>query len=645
MAKSTHAIRAGQAFVELFADETRLVRGLKRAAARLKAFGGAVRTMGLQTTAAASAMAAPLAASVKLFTEHGDGLAKMARRTGIGVEALSELQYAAGQSGVEVAELENGVRRMQRTLYDAGRGLSTATDALADLGLTADDLADLSPERQFKLLADRISQVQDPTRRAALAMVLFGRSGTQLLPMLADGAAGIESLQAEARRLGLTMRTQDAVAAEVFGDAMDRLSKVVKMGMFRIGAALVPILQRLTEKLTDLAVRTNDWISANSGIIVSAMKVTAAVAAGGMALVALGTAISGLGSALGVLATMITVAATVFRVMVGLLAMPLGPIGVLITAIAALGAIFVAFSGVGSRVLAWLGEKFAILKGEVLTACRGIADALADGNIALAAQILWLSLKMEFLRGVSAVKTLWAEGWAWIQGRVAEVAYAILDSWDRLIHGLKAGWSTFTSWHQGVVEKWAGWIAKKMIWVQGLFDTALDVEAAQAAVDDQVEHERTRIAREHKDKLDALKEEARVERAHRDAAHQAILADIAAEKEARIQAAQEALAAARSQWADSIKESRDGDHSPWTQKDQAKLDAMNGDYTPDTIANASEQAAETMRTHVTGTFNAMATLSLQGSQDKSIEENTKRSADYLKRIEMRMRAGESATFS
>ena len=245
---STHAIRAGQAFVELFADETKLVRGLKRAKAKLKAFGGAVRTMGLQTTAAASAMAAPLAASVKLFTEHGDGMAKMARRTGIGVEALSELQYAAGQSGVEVAELENGVRRMQRTIYDAGRGLSTATDALADLGLTVGDLADLSPERQFKLLADRISQVQDPTRRAALAMVLFGRSGTQLLPMLADGAAGIESLQAEARRLGLTMRTRDAVAAEVFGDAMDRLSKVVKMGMFRIGAALVPILQRLTEK-------------------------------------------------------------------------------------------------------------------------------------------------------------------------------------------------------------------------------------------------------------------------------------------------------------------------------------------------------------------------------------------------------------
>src|SRR5690606_36333090 len=134
--------------------------------------------------------------------------------------------------------LENGLRRMQRTIYDAGRGLSTATDALADLGLTAEDLAGLSPEQQFKLLAERISQIEDPTLKAALAMGIFGRSGTQLLPLFASGARGIEMLQAEARRLGLTMSGEDAKAAEEFSDALDRLWQVVNMGVFRVGAAL-----------------------------------------------------------------------------------------------------------------------------------------------------------------------------------------------------------------------------------------------------------------------------------------------------------------------------------------------------------------------------------------------------------------------
>ena len=38
MAGSTGAIRAGRAFVELFADDSKLVRGLRRASAKLKAF-------------------------------------------------------------------------------------------------------------------------------------------------------------------------------------------------------------------------------------------------------------------------------------------------------------------------------------------------------------------------------------------------------------------------------------------------------------------------------------------------------------------------------------------------------------------------------------------------------------------------------
>ena len=128
----TQGIRAGRAFVELFADDSKLVRGLRQAERRLRAFGDSIRNFGFKLTALGSAMLAPLVASAKLFIGYGDQVAKMAKRTGLSVEALSELQYAAGQSGVEVATLENGLRRMQRSIYDAGRGLSTATDGLSD---------------------------------------------------------------------------------------------------------------------------------------------------------------------------------------------------------------------------------------------------------------------------------------------------------------------------------------------------------------------------------------------------------------------------------------------------------------------------------------------------------------------------------
>jgi hypothetical protein len=45
---NTGAIRAGRAFVELFADDSKLVRGLRRAEKKLKAFGDSVRGFGLK---------------------------------------------------------------------------------------------------------------------------------------------------------------------------------------------------------------------------------------------------------------------------------------------------------------------------------------------------------------------------------------------------------------------------------------------------------------------------------------------------------------------------------------------------------------------------------------------------------------------
>ena len=42
----TNALRAGRAYVELFAKDGRLVKGLKRASARLQAFGASVAMMG-----------------------------------------------------------------------------------------------------------------------------------------------------------------------------------------------------------------------------------------------------------------------------------------------------------------------------------------------------------------------------------------------------------------------------------------------------------------------------------------------------------------------------------------------------------------------------------------------------------------------
>lgn len=310
MASKAGAIRAGRAFVEFFGDDTQLQRTMMGVRNRLSGFSRSVGAMGRDLLRTSAMILAPLVATGKLFATMGDQVEKMSRRTGIAVESLSQLTFAASQSGTSIDDLEKSVRRMQRTVYDADRGLSTATDALNDLGLSTDDLRNKSPEEQFLLIADRLSKVADMSKRAAIAQQIFGRSGTAMLPMLEDGAAGIEALMRKAEELGLVISTRDAKAAAEFTDEMDIMQRVLKMTAFTVGSELLPVLREAVNWISENGKGVARWVRENGpllrqlltwagrmAVVAGGMLVLAKVA--GMAAWAIGTAVTA-GKALGV---------------------------------------------------------------------------------------------------------------------------------------------------------------------------------------------------------------------------------------------------------------------------------------------------------------------------------------------------------
>jgi hypothetical protein len=490
-------IRAGRAFVELFADDSQLVRGLKSAERRLKAFGAGVRSIGVQLFALGAGVAAPLAAATNVFADMGDKLAKMSVRTGISVEALSELGYAAEQSGADLDSLEVGVRKMQKFLFEASKGSRAAGATLSKLGLQFADLNGLSPDQQLALVADRLANVQDPALKAALAMEIFGKSGTSLLPLMQDGAKGIEELRQQARDLGLTISTEDAKAAETFGDRLSDLWKVIKSGVFAVGAALAPLLQDLAIRATRIVKVTADWVRQNKNLIVTVFKVAVGVAAGGAALIALGTIISGIGAAFGIAASVITGVGTALGVIGTIVGALLSPIGLVAAAVVGLGAYLLYVSGTGGHALAWLGGKFNALKEMAVQAWGGIADALAAGDLALAARILWLTLKMEWQKGVNTlnqvwvkVKTFFLSVWtdaAFGAAKIATNAWATLQAgWTETVDFLADAWSVFTT---GLTKTWntaVGFIRKAWVRLKSLFDSDLDAEAEITRINEEV---------------------------------------------------------------------------------------------------------------------------------------------------------------
>lgn len=285
-----NAVRAGKAFVEVVTDNTALERGLHAAQARLKAFGAVLGAIGTPMAALGGAVAGALLGAVKTFASVGDAIDEMSARTGVSAEALSELGYAAEQSGADIETLETGLRKMQKLTAEAATGSATAAEALARLGLGVQDLTSLNPEQQFKLIADRMSQIADPTQRAALAMELFGRNGTRLLPMLAGGAKGLEEFQARARALGLTISTETARNAGRLNDELSAMWRVARAGVFVVGEALAPALKEYSEKMIRAIVAATRWIKEHRELVVTALKVGVAIGGIGTALVAVSAA-------------------------------------------------------------------------------------------------------------------------------------------------------------------------------------------------------------------------------------------------------------------------------------------------------------------------------------------------------------------
>src|SRR3990167_189493 len=151
----------------------------------------------------------------KSAIDNADQLGKMAQKTGIAVEALSTLSFAARISNVENGELTIGLRQLAKSIVEASTGTGEGADAFDKLGIAVRDAQGRvkDSETVLKDVADAFAKMGDGSAKSELAMRLFGRSGTQLIPLLNEGRAGIEKLQAQARALGLEISDNTAKAA------------------------------------------------------------------------------------------------------------------------------------------------------------------------------------------------------------------------------------------------------------------------------------------------------------------------------------------------------------------------------------------------------------------------------------------------
>lgn len=225
-----------------------------------------------------------------LITKFGglaDSYDRIAKRTGIAASTWSEYAHAAQITGTSIESMEQALKGAQKLALDAATGTSEATNKLRLVGLQADDLAGLSTEEMFEKLALAVARIEDPTKRAAVAMKLFEDSGTQILPLLDQGEQGILALKQEAHELGVVVSDEAVASGAEFVDSLGRV-KAASAGVSNIVVGSVtPALTSLFNRISQLLSRFQMWSRGNGELIRTIAGVSARVLALGSSVGAL----------------------------------------------------------------------------------------------------------------------------------------------------------------------------------------------------------------------------------------------------------------------------------------------------------------------------------------------------------------------
>ncbi|GAG88856.1 unnamed protein product, partial [marine sediment metagenome] len=119
----------------------------------------------------------------------------------------------------------------------------------------------------------------------ALAADIFGRAGTQLLPMLANGTEGLTEMREEAHKLGIVFDQEAANKAAELTDAMTRVKQATSGLKMAIADKLIPSLMPLIKRIEEVISGMSAWMKEHPGL--TKVIVIGTMALGGL-LVALG---------------------------------------------------------------------------------------------------------------------------------------------------------------------------------------------------------------------------------------------------------------------------------------------------------------------------------------------------------------------
>jgi hypothetical protein len=234
---------AGEGLSRVFAGG--LSQGVSSVAS---SFGGLIASVNPAVLAIAGigAAATGIVRGLVSLEDRVERLGNLADQLGVSFQFVQVLEETGRRTGVSLEGVASAMSRLQRTLAGADEESKKATKALQNLGLSVTDLEGLTEQGRIEVIGQQLAAIEDPAKRSAAAIELFGRSGVQLLPFFRQLGTTADDVQ----RLGGALSDLDRANLDTLGRSLDAISRAT----IRLGElVLLPFTGFVTDVSDSLA--------------------------------------------------------------------------------------------------------------------------------------------------------------------------------------------------------------------------------------------------------------------------------------------------------------------------------------------------------------------------------------------------------
>lgn len=185
-----------------------------------KGFGKILKTGGAiagATLAIGTAATSALVNSTKELASYGDNIDKMSQKMGLSAESYQEWDAVMQHSGTSMESMKASMK----TLATAAE---TDSEAFNLLGISQEEIANMSQEELFGATITALQNVEDETQRTYLAGQLMGRGATELGALLNMSADETQAMKDRVHELGGVMSDDAVKASAAFQDQMQDMS-------------------------------------------------------------------------------------------------------------------------------------------------------------------------------------------------------------------------------------------------------------------------------------------------------------------------------------------------------------------------------------------------------------------------------------